>query len=69
MDIINRFNKIKQVIKKEKPDRDIEIIAVSKTFSIEHILPLIEFGHKHFGENKVQEAERKWLEIKEKTLK
>ena len=43
MNIINSFNKIKQVIKKEKPDRDIEIIAVSKTFSIEHIMPLIEF--------------------------
>ena len=33
-----------------------QIIAVSKTFSMENILPLIEYGHKHFGENKVQEA-------------
>ena len=40
------------------------IIAVSKTFSIEHILPLIEHGHFHFGENKVQEALEKWNEIK-----
>ena len=35
-----------------------EIIAVSKTFSLEHIKPLIDYGHKHFGENKVQEAEK-----------
>ena len=41
-----------------------EIIAVSKTFSISHILPLIDNGHAHFGENKVQEAIEKWLEIK-----
>jgi len=40
------------------------IIAVSKTFSIEHVLPLIEHGHFHFGENKVQEALEKWNEIK-----
>ena len=41
-----------------------EIIAISKTFSISHILPLIDYGHAHFGENKVQEAIEKWLEIK-----
>ena len=41
-----------------------EIIAISKTFSISHILPLIDYGHIHFGENKVQEAIEKWLEIK-----
>ena len=40
------------------------IIAVSKTFPIEHILPLIEHGHLHYGENKVQEALEKWNEIK-----
>ena len=44
------------------------IIAVSKTFPMNHILPLIEYGHCHFGENKVQEAMNKWTEIKaEKT--
>ena len=42
------------------------IIAVSKTFSIDKINPLIEYGHKHFGENKVQEANSKWRAIKEK---
>jgi pyridoxal phosphate enzyme (YggS family) len=43
-----------------------EIIAVSKTFPIEHIKPIIEQGHIHFGENKVQEAEKKWEEEKNK---
>ena len=41
-----------------------KIIAVSKTFKIEKILPLIEFGHVDFGENKVQEAVDKWTEVK-----
>ena len=40
------------------------IIAVSKTFKVDHILPLIEYGHKDYGENKVQEAVQKWSEIK-----
>ena len=40
------------------------IIAVSKTFPIDHIQPLIKFGHIHFGENKVQEAIEKWSNIK-----
>ena len=43
-----------------------KIIAVSKTFSIEHIQPAIDHGHLHFGENKVQEALGKWAMIKEK---
>ena len=43
---------------------EVKIIAVSKTFSMINILPLIEYGHKDFGENKVQEALEKWLEIK-----
>ena len=43
-----------------------QIIAVSKTFKIEHILPLINYGHLHFGENKVQEATEKWTDIKNK---
>ena len=41
-----------------------KIIAVSKTFPIENILPLIEHGHIHYGENKVQEALDKWTEVK-----
>jgi pyridoxal phosphate enzyme (YggS family) len=43
-----------------------KIIAVSKTFPIENILPLIEYGHLDFGENKVQEALDKWSDIKNK---
>tara|TARA_B100000579_G_scaffold138666_1_gene112650 strand:+ start:513 stop:1175 length:663 start_codon:yes stop_codon:yes gene_type:complete len=41
-----------------------KIIAVSKTFKLNHILPLIEYGHTDYGENKVQEAVEKWSEIK-----
>ena len=45
-----------------------KIIAVCKTFPISEILPLINHGHLHFGENKVQEAEAKWKEIKKKNV-
>ena len=40
------------------------IIAVSKTFQPSSILPLLDHGHKHFGENKVQEAQDKWIDLK-----
>ena len=46
-----------------------KIIAVSKTFKIDKILPLVEHGHIDFGENKVQEALEKWTEVKKKNLK
>ena len=46
-----------------------KIIAVSKTFPINHIMPLIESGHTDFGENKVQEALEKWFEIKNDKIK
>ena len=46
-----------------------KIIAVSKTFKIDHILPLIEHGHLDYGENKVQEALEKWTDIKSKNNK
>ena len=56
---------IEELIKsKAKHDKLSQIIAVSKTFPIESILPLIEHGHLHFGENKVQEALDKWIKIK-----
>ena len=51
---INNLNKIPK------------IIAVSKTFKMNDIMPLIEHGHTHYGENKVQEAQLKWTEIKKK---
>ena len=62
--IVERFNKIKSNINKVETANLINIIAVSKTFTLSHILPLIEHGHLHFGENKVQEAENKWRQIK-----
>ena len=42
-----------------------KIIAVSKTFPIENVLPLVEHGHLHYGENKVQEALDKWNNVKD----
>ena len=62
--IIDQFNKIKSNIDKLKPSKQVKIVAVSKTFSLNHIQPLINYGHDHFGENKVQEALSKWSEIK-----
>ena len=46
-----------------------KIIAVSKTFKIDHILPLIDYGHLDYGENKVQEAVEKWTDIKKQNEK
>ena len=67
--IIN-LNNIKNSIKanKEKTNNknNIKIIAISKTFEINHINPLIENGHLDFGENKVQEAIEKWTHVKAK---
>ena len=58
---------IEDLIKsKVNHDKLAQIIAVSKTFPIEKILPLIKHGHLHYGENKVQEALDKWTEIKKK---
>ncbi len=67
--LINNLNIIKteilEVIKKSNiQNKSPTIIAISKTFPIEKIQPLIEFGHTHFGENKVQEAALKWSNIK-----
>ncbi len=53
---------------KEK-NRIPKIIAVSKTFKIDHILPLIDYGHLDYGENKVQEAVEKWTSIKKQNKK
>ena len=61
--IIDRLNKIKSNIAAVRPTQKVNIIAVSKTFTLEHISPLIESGHQHFGENKVQEAVVKWSEL------
>ena len=62
---ITNLNLIKEDLKsKIKNYQNIKIIAVSKTFPIEVIKPLIEHGHLEYGENKVQEAINKWTEIK-----
>lgn len=59
----NIKNQIKQKLNQNSQNIP-KIIAVSKTFPIEKILPLIEFGHADFGENKVQEAVDKWTSVK-----
>ena len=51
-------------LKKIDSNSNVKVIAVSKTFALEKILPLIEYGHIDFGENKVQEAIEKWGNIK-----
>ena len=58
--IVDRFEKIKFKIETLKPVKPVNIIAVSKTFTLDYIKPLINHGHLHFGENKVQEAFTKW---------
>ncbi|MDA9643220.1 YggS family pyridoxal phosphate-dependent enzyme [bacterium] len=57
-------NNIKIYLKKLNINNNPNIIAVSKTFAMDKILPLIEHGHIDFGENKVQEAIEKWTEVK-----
>ena len=57
-------NKVKDIINKKQLKIDPKIIVVTKTFPLNKIIPLIESGHIHYGENKIQEAENKWLETK-----
>ena len=63
--IKNLINIEEQIKAGSNPNKLPKIIAVSKTFKIDKILPLLEHGHKDFGENKVQEAMEKWIKIKE----
>ena len=62
--LIKIKNEINSNLSDIKSDKVPKIIAVSKTFGMEKILPLVEYGHIDFGENKVQEAIEKWSEIK-----
>ena len=62
--IVESFDKIKSNIKKSNNANNVNIVAVSKTFDLNHVMPLIDYGHIHYGENKVQEAAAKWSEIK-----
>ncbi len=59
-------NNIKTQLDELKIKNNPKIIAVSKTFEIDKILPLLDHGHINFGENKVQEAVEKWSEVKQK---
>ena len=70
--LIRIENQIKEEIEKnhtEPPNfKTATIIAISKTFPLEIIMPLIDYGHLHYGENKVQEAKKKWTNLtKEKS--
>ena len=59
-------NKVKEIIDGKQLKTFPKIIAVSKTFPITKIIPLLDAGHIHFGENKLQEAEIKWQGTKSK---
>ena len=62
--LVDIKNNIKTHLNKLNINNNTKIVAVSKTFKIDKILPLIEYGHSDYGENKVQEALEKWTEIK-----
>ena len=62
-------NNIKTHLNELNVNNNPKIVAVSKTFKIDKVLPLIEHGHINYGENKVQEAVEKWTEIKKKNSK
>tara|TARA_A100000164_G_C21791337_1_gene715930 strand:- start:252 stop:911 length:660 start_codon:yes stop_codon:yes gene_type:complete len=67
-EIIKNLKHIEEIVKSKEKDFNLRkrpsIIAVSKTFTMDKIIPLINEGHKDFGENKVQEALNKWSDIK-----
>ena len=66
-DTVQKLVHIEKLVKSKKINsKKITIIAVSKTFSLDKILPLIDYGHLHYGENKVQEAIDKWNDIKQR---
>ena len=57
-------NKINEIINRKQLKTKPKIVVVSKTFPLKNIMPLLDYGHIHYGENKIQEAEDKWSEIK-----
>ena len=59
-------NKVNEIVNQKQLKTNPNIVVITKTFSPNKIIPLIESGHVHFGENKIQEAEYKWTEIKNK---
>jgi len=66
--IIEKLNlinhKVNDIVNKKQLKTIPKIIVVTKTFSLDKIMPLLKSGHTHYGENKVQEAEEKWSESK-----
>ena len=58
--IVQNYENIKSLI----DNSNVKIVAVSKTFPLDHIKPLVDYGYNHFGENKVQEAREKWSDLK-----
>jgi len=57
-------NKVNEIISKKQLKTKPKIVVVTKTFPLNKILPLLESGHIHYGENKIQEAENKWIDTK-----
>ena len=57
-------NKVNEIINKKQLKTNPKIVVVTKTFPLDKIMPLLEKGHMHYGENKIQEAENKWVDIK-----
>ena len=67
--LVDINNNIEATLSDLKINNEVKIVAVSKTFNLDKILPLIEYGHVHYGENKVQEAIDKWTDIKKENDK
>ena len=68
--IVEKLNfirkEVNEIVDKKQLKTIPQIIVVTKTFPAEKIIPLLSSGHIHFGENKVQEAEKKWIDLKNK---
>ena len=65
MEKLNRVkNKVNEIINKKQLKTDPKIIVVTKTFPLNKIIPLLQNGHIHYAENKIQEAENKWINTK-----
>ena len=56
--IVERFNKIKSKINQIDKKQTSKIVAISKTFNLEHIMPLIDYGHIHFGKIKYKKLKQ-----------
>ena len=57
-------NEVNEIVKEKQLKTAPQIIVVTKKFTLDKIIPLLKMGHLHFGENQIQEAEEKWIGIK-----